>query len=375
MSVVTTCHEFSPSNGWAAKCVCNYHWNQHTVPARDRFMKNAEKDLISAMISACKRDNETQCKGYWPSATWERGTAAPDCTCGRPNRAHTPGEVLKGIRAHREKYGLPQTTKKDPCGQFYGTITTPGNCGVCNLKWVEHPVKARSLAIEAFSDLHEPACKSVTMNGDVECNCMTDEEKQLALDKLGGVKEEKVPCKKFKSKSSGHTHCITCGEPFYNHSREACGGFTRFIEWRAANLTNEELAEWFQSLPGKDRQERTRTLEKLLADPNYKFYPPPNMVNPSSTIMLGMLEALDGGAAHRVKPKADSADQIVEAIVIHREDTKVDEQVEEERLYLCHYCTEMLAKVPGSACDGCAEFIAAHNAVHGVTVRSKDATS
>lgn len=350
-----TCPEFSPGPD-PAVCTCRAHWNDHALIARRAMFLHCEQPVIAKVQTALARDNQFPCKEYVPAHDWEQGVAAPDCQCGRPRTSHPNGQVIAGIRKWRESH-KPKVAPKVPCGQFYGSLDTPGRCSVCSMKWIEHPPKNRGLASEAFYQLHQTWCKCVVMNGDVECSCMDFDEQQASLDGLTAKptpkKDLRMPCKQFQSKSQGHTHCLHCGEPFYNHSKDACGGHTMFMDWRAANMTNKELLEWFMTLPGDTRAARIKSLERLLADPTHKYIPPANMVTPNGTTLLALLETLDGGASHRIKAGSTP----IEAVVLAVDDIPLNEHVK----YRCHSCEEDEATIYGGLCSDCANFVAGHS--------------
>lgn len=360
---MVTCPEFSPGPD-PAICTCRAHWNDHAIVARRAMFLHCEQPVIAKVQTALARDNQFPCREYVPAHDWERGVAAPDCQCGRPRTSHPNGQVIAGIRKWRESH-KQQSTPKVPCGQFYGSLDTPGRCSVCSMKWIEHPPKNRGLASEAFYQLHQTWCKCVIMNGDVECSCMDFDEQQASLDGLTAKsvdkKEIKMACKQFQPKSQGNTQC-TCGEPFYSHLRSACGGYASFINWRAANMTNKELLEWFQTLPGETRLDRIRSLEKMLADPTFKHVVP-SMVTPDNTSLLALLEALDGGAHHRIKVKSHLATEAnlfeppIEATVIAIDDIPLNEHVK----YRCHSCEQDEATTYGGLCPDCTNFIAGHS--------------
>jgi hypothetical protein len=224
---------------------------------------------------------------------------------------------------------------------------------VCNNKWIDHPHKP--LVIEGFYDLHEDWCKCIIMNGDVECSCMTHIEIQEHLDRIGGAKPApkkepaNVACKQFKSKSQGHTHCGHCGEAFHQHSKIACDGFVSYIQWRAAHMGNKELLEWFQALPGKDRQERIKFLTTLLADPYKKYVPPSNQVNPNTLTMAALVDAL----THSHNVRRDVIE--VEATVVHEEDLPLNQVAAD--LHWCYSCGEHTATVQGMMCKDCIDYL------------------
>lgn len=342
--MTSLCNVFTPGPDpvW---CMCRVYWNHHSPHAKQAFITQGDQHLITSVFDALKRDTENPCPGYEPASDWVAGHGAPDCICGRIRTSHPSKDVIAGMNKYREKHGIKKKGAQ-PCGQHIGSITTPGVCSVCHFRWIDHPLDARPLVVEAFTDLHKAFCKCVIMNGENECDCMLDTEKQAALDKI--AEPTKVACKSFKPKSTGHTHC-TCSKQFHEHAPAARAGFNTFITWRAAHLSNDELIAWFLSLPGTDRGEKTRFLEKLLADPNIKYTPPSNMVMPDSTTLVALLETLDGGAVHRIRRPKDA----VEALVIVPEEVKK---------YFCHWCSEMESTTPGSACITCAEFLAKNGA-------------
>lgn len=351
MKPTGVCPEFSPDAKDACYCTCKVHWNLHRPSARSAFWSHGDQTLINMVISACKRDNEFPCSNYQPKHDWATGKEpAPDCICGRPPRpSHTPGSILKGIRAWRDRH----STVKQPCGMFYGSLTTPGTCSVCRLKWIQHP--RRPLVIEAFADLHDPTCKSITMNGDVQCSCMDNVEIQAKLDKLGQVKEEKVACKQFRSKSTGNTFCGDCGEAFYMHTLAACNGHTLWLTWRASHLSNKELIDWFMALPGDTRSERVQSLKRFVSDPTFNFKTPANMVNPDDTSLKALLDALTG--SRHIQSPADlerEARRGDAAVIVSIDDLPLNE---EEKKYLCYSCGEEVATISGAMCTDCEEFI------------------
>lgn len=349
---MTPCAKFNPLLTDAAFCTCQLHWKQHVQAAQAKFWDDADKALIDKVVSACKRDNVAPCKKYTPSKDWAQGEGAPDCVCGRPTRpSHLPGDILDGIRLWKETH--PRVVASKPiCGHFHSILTTPGQCVVCDRKWIDHAPLGRGLVIEAFYDQHEDSCKCVIMNGDVQCSCMSDEEIQKALDKLGGSspapKKElsKMGCQQFKPKSPGVTHCH-CGTPFHLHTTVATDGHASFLSWRASHMSNRELLVWFHLL-GKTRSDRTDTLKRIVADPHFTFVPPANMINPDNLTMLALLDTLTG--THYIQSPTD-----IEKIEAKRrgdslDDLKLDE---DDFFHNCYACGEQKSMVKGQKCDSC----------------------
>lgn len=355
-SSLANCPEFSPSPAHASICVCQKHWNDHTFVARRLFFDHSDAARMAATISACKKDNEKPCHTFVPSSDWGPGAKVPHCTCGRPAiGGHPSPAVLAGIRKWRQDQH-DRKQAQTACGQYWGSITTPGTCH-CGKKWIEHRVKP--LVVEAFLDLHQPNCKCVIQNGDVPCTCMTDQEKQQKLDNLAAKKEEKtaMSCRQFKSKSSGHTHC-ECGFPFYQHSRAACNGHTTWFEWRADNLSDKDLLEWFMGLPGKNRQDRITALRTSLSNPNWKHAPGQGKVNPSPRVRAALMDALCG--EHNIKSPKDLEKlhgSQTSVAVIHEDDLPLNVKDVTDRKHFCHSCHENKSDIQGQMCSECSDWL------------------
>lgn len=362
MSTIKLCALFVPTEKDPAFCQCRAHWVHHSLAARRFFFDCKDGALIAKVINACKRDNASPCPKYTPKADWESGCPAPDCECGRPRESHPADQVLSGIRAFREAH-TPKT--KEPCGHFYGTPSNPGTCSICSCKWVQHAPTNRGLVVEAFEDIHAGYCKSIIMNGDIECSCMTNIEKQAALDKLAKPATAVKHCKHFASKSIGVTICA-CGTPFHEHTQEARDGYHTFGVWRSAHLGNYELIRWFLSLEGNNREQRITTLKRLLADPYASHTGTDGIPMPDGTTLQAMLDALTG--SHHIKSPKDLTkltthfpdDDLIEAVVVH-------EETAAERVYLCHVCGDLTSMMPGMPCNECSTFLDTH--VSGPAVR------
>jgi hypothetical protein len=113
-------------------------------------------------------------------------------------------------------------------------------------------------------------------------------------------------------------------------------------------MGNKELLEWFQALPGKDRQERIKFLTTLLADPYKKYAPPSNQVNPNTLTMAALMDAL----THSHNVRRDVIE--VEATVVHEEDLPIN--VAADR-HWCYSCGEHTAKVQGMMCKDCIDYL------------------
>lgn len=359
---MVSCPEFAPGRD-AAVCVCASHWNNHSQHARKSFFDHGDAKRIDMVISACKRDNASPCPKYVPMGDWDLGSEAPDCECGRPRTSHPRREVLEGIREWRRLHSTKKSSKQ-VCGGFYGSITSPGTCSVCDHRWIDHAPAHRGLVIEAYDSLHQSWCKCVIMNGDIECSCMDYNEIQTALDKIGKKATKESPtvlCSQFIPSAQGNTKC-KCGEYFYAHTVTACDGEHSFISWRASHMSNKELIDWFKALPGKNRDERVQSLKKFIDDPHWIFVPPANMINPSTFAIQALLDAVTG--SHHIQSPRDLEKQrenAIDALVIgNTQDDDLNLNADVKK-WTCYACGQEESLVSGQACPDCAEFITGHS--------------
>lgn len=351
----TFCAEFAPQDDHHLTfCACTQHWKLHSERARSLFFVNASTDIIDMVVVELKKEGAThlpKCDGYFPSHDWIASKEpTPDCTCSRPRVHHTPGDVLKGIRAYRN-------VEKPLCAHFWGTLLAPGICAVCNHKWIKHLKKPH--VIEAFEDQHKTWCKCVIMNGDLECSCMSYEEIQNKLDDIARLREPtKVDhCKQFKPITEGNALCI-CGAGFYIHTPASIDGAKNLYEWRASHMSNQQLAKWFMTLEGKTRAQRIVTLRKFLTDPHFSHRPLKDMVNPTLDVIEAMIDALDT-ASHLVERDVlvvvdkEEDDLLPPGDIYHEDDVQTS-----DKKFHCHSCGEVDSNHSGSLCPSCAGMLA-----------------
>jgi hypothetical protein len=351
------CKAFKSARLNATVCVsCGHSWENHSQTTRSAFFVTATPDEAQDLVTSVVNTQPTvTCIDYMPAHSWVAGDTWPACkNCKRPARPdHTASIIMKGVTKFRaEERNMRPGEERVPCGHFNPAVGMPGLCQICGNKWIAHKNQARTLAIEAFPAAHQQSwCKCIIMNGDIECSCLTDVEKQDYLDKVGNgtAKENKVSCRLFKSRSAGNTKCAHCGEDFYKHTNQATQNYTMFQSWHAANMTDKELLEWFTSLAAT-RDSRIATLRKLLTDPTFIFTPPKGRISPSMALIAAVFESLTGehavSSTHSTKrdipAKVDGKDIIREAAT------------QLAKIKMCYSCGEAEVEEEGDVCETCA---------------------
>lgn len=337
--LIKPCIEFSPSTKTASICFfCTKHWQEHSNLAKTAFMANTTPEERSRLIETCKAENAA-CEGYYPAKEYIRGEGVPDCTCGKSARQfHKPGEIMKGINRWREATGKPV------CGKFWSSHKTPGKCEICHYKWIDHSDIARGRMIEDLEHIHQLWCKCVQLPG-AECTCMTDEAAQVRLDQMG----ERVACKKFKSKSVGNTTCGDCGEPFYQHSSASRNGHIEWLDWQQHNMTQQQVLTWFMLL-GQTRKHRLDVVRRILVDPSFRHPTQNDKTSPDLYTIGSIYEAL---THEEVEPIAKAGPAMTVNEVLSKVAT--DDEIANDKAFICYSCGEFRAKVEGAVCAGCAK--------------------
>lgn len=268
------CPEFTPSQVNNALCECQLTWLEHTPHAKQLFIAHTDGVRVTEVMRAIAEHEKIHCTDYRPSEDWTPGAVMPNCLCGAERRLHKPLDVIRGVRRHRAK----------ACKGFKSDITSPGTCIACKARWLDHQVECRGLVIEQRAHLHQVWCKSVILPGEHICNCLTDEEKQAALE------EKHMDCRAFKVKAKDTAICA-CGGKFAQHSHQARDGFDHFVTWLAAHMSNHDVLAWYVTLATTPIK-RLSELERLIKDPMYKVVAGARA--PDSTTCGALYEALTG---------------------------------------------------------------------------------
>ena len=352
---VSNCKHYKPTALTVLVCkTCGMAWDRHSQVSKSEFFRLGTPEEIKAVVQTAQV-GRAKCVHFVPKHTWRGGQdPVPDCaTCNNSAKFyHLPGVLLAGISAFRnaERAQMRSGEERLPCGFFHGTTARPGTCQICDKKWIAHKPGARTLVIEEYTNKHKDWCKCLKSSGSVECDCMSDNEKQEALDRIAvgaNAREEKVSCRKFKSRAPGVTKCAHCGEDYYRHTTAACDGYIMFQEWRTHNMNDKELLEWFMSL-GKTREARVAICEKLVKDPSYTLTPPPGKITPHTTIVAALLEAITGQSY--IKPMQ----ALPPAAANNGQGTAILEAVKVETLDpVCFSCKDVPVKDDGDLCTDC----------------------
>lgn len=230
-----------------------------------------------------------------------------------------------------------------PCSGFQPQVDNPGTCRNCAHQYITHPEKARGFDLEELTDLHAPNCKSVIMNGQHYCNCMTDQAKQKLLDSM---KKGKSGCSKFTPRmglTQSEIWC-ECGARFYDHTAAARENFGTWTEFRAAHMTNQEVIRWFMDL-GMDDESRMQKFVHHMDHPSHMdaYAPPPKLIKLMWELLPEALQKL----GRKQKKDAKSNNLPIDP------DIERDITVNSEGRKVCYSCGAVLELTEEIICHGC----------------------
>lgn len=202
---------------------------------------------------------------------------------------------LSWMNSTSVELGEPFTVRRtasSSCDGFRPIVELPGYCRFCGYSYIEHSDTARGLELEDISNIHSPTCASIVKTGLNRCSCMQDSVKQMMLDSIGDVrrraatKSDPTVCTKFTPASVAMSDLCSCGRRFYQHSLEACDGFSTWARWRSAHMSNAEVIKWFLNL-GTDDVSRMREFKRRMDKPNDldPTAPPPEVIRRISQML------------------------------------------------------------------------------------------
>lgn len=198
----------------------------------------------------------------WQDYEGNRSTGLVVCTLAKGHAGNHKGSGMAWI----DPTQLNRKWSKH-CKFFRPEVDHPGVCATCEWRYVDHAVANRGYDFENLRHLHSPNCES-KVRQDGHCNCMTDVGKQTMLESMGEVRAKvggPQSCPEFRSSADKKDVCV-CGVKFVEHSHDARQGWMLYSEWRAHNMTNQDVVAWLIGL-GNTPIERLKGLQLSLDNP------------------------------------------------------------------------------------------------------------
>lgn len=255
-------------------CDCGRFQHEHNLKVQIRYREKARQEFKPIMREAdYMAKNSKQCRAVISTQPGLFVNCLLDKDHFGPHK-HDDDHGICAIWDGRESTIINKRKNEvvrkstNPCTKFEPLVDRPGTCRWCQHQYISHSEPARGFLLEDLEHLHSGYCKSVTRNGQHPCDCLTDANKQRMLDTLNTGKG--VPCKKFDplEENRNKIDLCRCGRRFYDHWREAKGGFLTWTEWRASHMSNKEIIDWFMNL-GPDDASRMKKFKHHLDHPSH----------------------------------------------------------------------------------------------------------
>lgn len=242
------------------------------------------------------------------------------------------------------------------CRAFVPLVDTPGVCKWCSHKYIQHEPGGRGLELEFMLHMHSPGCLCRT--GPKACTCMDDKQKQAFLDTLAEAPDRKrgmVSCRKFDPNNPQQSDLCKCGARFYRHELSTREGFGSWTEWRAANMSNADIIQWFVGL-GTTPTLRMIALESHMNHPSAMdpFAPPPAVIKELWDLLPDEVK--------RYLPKKEKPKQLPSAKQRPKGNgvTILRSSVDGNRT-TCFNCSKELTMAEHSICKSCQGLLTASN--------------